>query len=364
MKVGILTLPFHTNYGGFLQAYALKHLLLKEGHEVYFIDNAYSEPQFKKLAKLLVGRFRKGYLKQIRQTKLERKNFEEFRSKYLTPFTENIRQLHNPQKLSKYAFDALVVGSDQVWRKNYDITRKADYFFDFSSRKETALISYAASFGVDQWEYNEQETEALAQLAQKFKAVSVRENSGIPLCQIHLKVPATQLVDPTLVLDKNVYLNLVGRKATTNKGGLCTYILDPTEEKTEIIDRVCKEINLKKYGVGIKDHAGTYPAIADWIEGFANADYIVTDSFHGCVFSIIFNKPFIAIGNAHRGLTRFNSLLELFDLEERLVTSIDKLNFAPVSKPLNWDQINQRTKELSSQSLNFLRKNLQNHDGK
>jgi len=105
------------------------------------------------------------------------------------------------------------------------------------------------------------------------------------------------------------------------------------------------------------------PPVTQWLQSFMDAKFIVTDSFHGCVFSIIFNKPFIAIGNEGRGLTRFISLLKVFKLENRLMLKSSELTDTLIFSDINWDQVNEIIKLEQARSTEFLNKNLKSeHD--
>lgn len=97
---------------------------------------------------------------------------------------------------------------------------------------------------------------------------------------------------------------------------------------------------------------GIYQPVTQWLRGFMESEFVVTDSFHGVVFSIIFNKPFIAIGNSNRGLTRFTSLLKLFNLESQLILSVDELS--KVSNKINMDIVNKIKKKNKDISTEFL----------
>ena len=99
------------------------------------------------------------------------------------------------------------------------------------------------------------------------------------------------------------------------------------------------------------------PPVEDWISAFMEAEMVVTDSFHGCVFSIIFNKPFWVIGNKARGMARFDTILSQYGLQDRLINPSEVGNI-DVNKPINWDEVNNKRKELQDIAVNFIEKNL------
>ena len=184
--------------------------------------------------------------------------------------------------------------------------------------------------------------------------ITVREDTGVALCKDYLGVEAGHVLDPTLLLSKDDYIRLVDMDRIPQcKGNLFYYILDPTSFKDKFIKDLSKKKNLTPFTVlpkfqaenrkqsDIKQHIEDcmYPPVTTWLRSFMDAEMIVVDSFHGMVFSIIFNKPFFVVGNEKRGMSRFTSLLKMFDLQSRLVDehNYEKLN---VDLPIDWDFIN------------------------
>ena len=98
------------------------------------------------------------------------------------------------------------------------------------------------------------------------------------------------------------------------------------------------------------------PSVEQWLRGFMDADMVVTDSFHACVFSIIFNKPFVVVGNNKRGNTRFDSLLKTFGLADRFLYDINDIE--RMNSTIDWDSVNAIIEELRNLSLNFIKLNL------
>ncbi len=217
-------------------------------------------------------------------------------------------------------------------------------------------IAYAASFGKDYWE-GKNDIEDISKLLQDFTAVSTREENGVHICKdIFGYNKAVQVLDPTMLIGKEFYKNEIILKYDTNrvpKGGLLTYVLDEGSEKKEIINFVKKslDINNVHHLKGFNSSKTIY-TVPEWLASFANADFIVTDSFHGMVFSIIFEKEFIVIGNKSRGIDRFISLLSLLDLEDRLVINRNKIEF----KKIDFNKISNILREQRGYSEIFLKK--------
>lgn len=369
MKIGILTLPLHTNYGGLLQAYALQTTLERMGHNVAVLDT----PKKKKILEwgyplTIIKRcinkflFRKGnkifYEQWYNKTyPIISKNTQPFIDKNIHRF-----EISNLQKLPKGEFDAFVVGSDQVWRPIYFTsmydTRMEQAYLYFAKGWDVKRVAYAASFGTDKWEYTKKQTYSCSQLLRMFNYVSTRESSGVELCKQYLEAEAIQVVDPTMLLGKSDYINLFTSAETpASKGNLLCYILDESKEKLEIIDYIAKNKNLTPFKTNSKVgdtnlplEKRIQPPVESWLRGFHDAEFVVTDSFHACVFSIIFQKPFIVIGNKKRGLARFLSLLETFDLAECIAENLESVKFIDI----DWNKVSSILDQKREEAITFL----------
>lgn len=372
-KVAILTQPLHTNFGGTLQAYALQNVLLGIGCEVETIN--YRNAESSNFRKLLS--FIKNYLKKQRENYpffqgeqlVRKKNHSEFIKNYISLSIE----INDSEKLYNYIksnnFNNVIVGSDQVWRKNYSPNIN-DFFFEFiTADNEICKITYAASLGLNYWEYSTKETENFKKLVCNINNISVRENSAIDLCKKHLNVDVKLVLDPTLLLTKEDYIRNFNLKKIEDKNGIFKYILDSNACSevilTYIADRLDKKIfseqpkKIMREGLFLFDIENyVYPSIEAWLNAFYNADYIVTDSFHGSVFSIIFNKPFIAIVNKDRGASRFESLFNLLGIEDRLLYDDTHINEKLLCLDMDYTEINQKLKNLRVDSLKWLNESL------
>lgn len=241
-------------------------------------------------------------------------------------------------------------------------------FLDFVQDKQVKRIAYAASFGTDKWEFTPQQTRGCKALAQKFNLVTVREDSGVKLCKEHLGVDAVHVLDPTMLLTKDDYIQLIEQeKEPKSSGTLFNYILDPDEKKAAFIQHIAEANELRSFQVLPKCQAETrtkkdvktrigdcvFPGVTAWLRSFMDAEMTVVDSFHGMVFSILFNKPFWVIGNAERGMSRFTSLLKTFHLGDRLLDAA-KLDNIDISKPIDWAVVNGILEEKRSESKDLL----------
>lgn len=373
MKIGVLTLPLHNNFGGILQAYALQKVLKDFGHNVVLIDKSrYISlgPWYKKYPiyiKRGINRFIFGK-NIIVKADIEQNRFLKTIAKYTEPFIEkHIRRVYTKDfsNIREKDFDVLIVGSDQIWRPKYFFSKIENAYLDFAREWKIKRIAYAASFGTEEWEYTKEQTNNCAALLKKFNAVSVRESSAVQLCNDNFGVKAEHVLDPTMLLCKEDYIKLFKDYNTAQSdGNLFCYILDEGEEKKSIIDCIAKEKGLKPFYVNSRYEELDAPLeeriqqpVEKWLRAFNDAEYIVTDSFHACVFSIIFNKPFIVYGNRERGMARFKSLLSIFGLEERIVSTKEEATKA-ISKPINWEIVNESHRQWKEKSMSFLNNNL------
>lgn len=383
MRIGILTQPLHTNYGGLLQNYALQQTLIRAGHEVETIDwNSCGNGIHKKLY-YAIGRILRSFLHDIypriryKPNGKERAIILRNTAHFINTYINHTEAMHSYEEFAKQAskgnYDAYVVGSDQCWRPCYN-SFLTSMFLDFVHDKPVKRIAYAASFGTNKWEFTPHQTDICAPLAQNFDLVTVREDSGVKLCREHLGVDAIQVLDPTMLLTKEEYIQLIEKeKEPKSNGTLFNYILDPDENKSALIKKAAKAKGLKDFQVlpkylpemrtkkDVKNRIEdcVFPNVTTWLRAFMDAEMVIVDSFHGIVFSIIFNKPFWAIGNVSRGMSRFTSLLKLFHLEDRLLDAghLDDVEF---SKPIDWTIVNgileEKRRESKDILLNLLKK--------
>ena len=366
MKIGILTQPLHENYGGLLQNYALQTILRRLGHKVETIDhvNVASLSQGPIHRELGLLKLRLFYYLGLRNsqpryqpTPAELSKINRNTNRFIEEHIKKTR-IYTPNELSKFLqecdYDVIIVGSDQCWRPCYNGKVMDEMFLSsLQGRKDIKRIAYAASFGTDQWEFDSESTAKYASLVKLFDLVTVREDSGVLLCEKHFGIQAKHVLDPTMLLTKEDYLHLLQPKhEPQSPGNLFHYILDPKPEKSAFIQKIADSLALTPFQILPKHQVENrtrkdikhdidnciYPSVTSWLRAFYDAEMVVVDSFHGMVFSIIFNKPFWVIGNESRGLSRFTSLLRLFGLEDRLL-SPDNLDECDLTKPINWDNV-------------------------
>ena len=378
MKIGIITQPLHSNYGGLWQNYALQQVLSKMGHEVYTINknsyDIYNDVSWFGALKLNVKRFIKkflglGYFPTYEERRVIRQHCTEFVKKHISATEMYITQNDLLKIVSEYKFDAYIVGSDQIWRPCFANNIYNDFLDFCQEQKGVKRLAYAASFGVGEWEFSKEQTKECGKLIKLFDAVSVREDVGVKLCREHLGVQPELVLDPTLLLEKKDYVRLIETAGETpSNGNLFCYILDNNSRIESLIPDIERksslvsfQVNSAKDNLALKrgDNIANYiiPSPIKWVRAFMDAKMVFTDSFHGCVFSIIFNKPFWVIGNKERGNARFDSLLKMFDLEDRMIT-LDELHSTELSTEIDWEKVNAIKKEWQQKSLHFIKSNL------
>lgn len=378
MKIGILTQPLHNNYGGLLQNHALQQVLIRAGHEVETLDQQSRRvgwlhaKLYRIKLRLLHIVFPHKYKKpHYVPTKTEMSVIRRNTSRFIETCINRSSSIHKKEDFVSVAkskqYGAYVVGSDQCWRPRYN-QFLSSMFLDFDQRPNIKRIAYAASFGTDQWELTPEQTAMAAPLAQKFDLVTVREDSGVGLCKDYLNVKALHVLDPTMLLTSEDYIRLIEQeKEPKSAGTLFNYILDPDAKKSVFIQKVAAVRGLKPFQVLPKCQAEVrtkediknriedcvYPGVTAWLRAFMDADMTIVDSFHGMVFSILFNKPFWVIGNASRGLSRFASLLKVFYLEDRLL-DVNQLQKVDIDRPIDWASVNSILEQKRNECMNRL----------
>ena len=360
MKIGILTVPFNNNYGGFLQTFALKRVLESMGHKVMIINRRRNRTIT--LRSILGDLLRGLHLLEDKQRKLS-KYTNQFQKKYLFPYTKKYYSSQELKKCVKYKFDAVIVGSDQVWRYRYFNVWIDDFFCNFLEGTNISHFSYAASMGSDEMDYPQDKIERCSNLLKDFKAISVREESSVKLLREYFGVENVQVVlDPTFLLDKQAYVDLFIDKYTEPQDPyIFTYVLDDSEEIKRSIEEFSRQKNMPV--VNIKAQTGNINEIdviepvEKWLSAIYYADYVITDSFHGTAFSLIFNKQFVVYGNIQRGVSRMQDLLGRVGLIDRLIVSNYKVKTI-LEQEIDWASVNKQINIYKDGSMAFLKSSL------
>lgn len=372
--VAILTQPLGHNYGGMLQAWALQQVILQIG----FLPVTISRKPNRRSFLYQIARLTKRFLLTL--TERERLPLNSPENAELTSLTrvfiernivlsEDIfSTLQLRQHFIDNAYYAVIVGSDQVWRPRYSYSIN-NYFLDFCQDLNLRKIAYAASFGVSKWEFTSRETQVCRQLASSFDAIGVREDSAVNLCLEHLHVNSTTVLDPTLLLDTCRYDELIptipSEISCAVEQYICCYLFEMDDHVINRLFQIsmsqCRGLRFANFrgestGPNLASRIArqeVLPSVEHWLQTFHSAACVITDSFHGMLFSIIFNKPFAVINNNQRGSARFSSILAKINSENRLFSSIESIDLDCLKLPISTDSLD-ILQSLRAQSIEFL----------
>lgn len=359
MKIALLNLPIDNNYGGNLQRYALMTVLQRMGHDVTHICllSHASLPWYKVPFSYFKRLFKRYVLNDKRVDVLYERNTNErykeslkqtslFYQKYIkhTSVCFTIRDI---KKECKGNYEAYLVGSDQVWRNHstgqVDIK---DFFLSFTLKEDVKRYAYSVSLGKDDNLFSEAEIKCLRKLYNFFNLVSVRESSALRLFeQYGWNNPLASLcLDPTLLLDAEDYLAIIrnNKVEEMTEGKIFAYILDESDNNDRAIQLLSKQLSKSVILTGLE--SATMLSIPQWLNDIRCADFVITDSYHGTVFSIIFKKPFLFLGNQERGNTR------IFSLFDTLHIHVDN---GIVS---DYEEVDTYIKQMRKESMDFLKR--------
>lgn len=350
MKIALLTIWHVGNYGAEMQAYATCRVLKELGHEVTLIDfrNPYSSKNSikQKFANIL-GLFTISYLK-----------FKHFWSRYLP---EKTCYYHSLSELKKHPpqADMYLVGSDQVWNPEIAKENIEAYFLNFGSPM-VKRAAYASSFGTSSWSGMQQITDMARTSLKRFQKISCRESSGTKLLHDVFGVDSTTVLDPTLLLDG--YPELTGE--IEDRRTLVFYPLWRDAELENFSLNLSRELNLEfinnnKMVMLTNSIPFNRLSVENWVRNIAEASFVITRSFHGLAFSLIYQKQFIIINDSDRNV-RIKDLLHALNLESRLFKTIDDVKSRkPWLQKINYEDVNIRLNSLRIKSIDYLKQMLQ-----
>ena len=369
MRVGIITFYCVANYGAMLQAYALRSLLEGRGHEVVFISLPLLVAQRPALWRCLVSRS----LTNFRIKFLRRKKFEMTRFMAGLPHTPMCHNVEDVIRETK-DLDAFVVGSDQIWNPMWF---SADYLpivmLDFVENSRLR-ISYAASFGTKEWPVDKN-PEVAGRMLKRFTAVSVREESAVGLVQrLSGRDDVKWVLDPTMMHGVGFYMRLISSlNQNPRKDFIFFFYIDHEGNSgiaRQLLVHIQKELKIDNVLSEVKEHGGIVAAlerlinvkdivdVPTWLRRIADSRFVVTNSFHGTVFSILFHRPFVSLllRDKLSGMNeRVVSLLSRIGLIKQAVYADD---IAGVNNALetefDWDRIDGLLGAFRDESLEFI----------
>lgn len=319
------------NFGAGLVGYAMERAVEKLGYIPHTI-NFISEDELYKYT--------------------QQDNFSHFQNKFLhlTGICRNKSELRN---FINQEFDKFVIGSDQVvrhpWHYNFI------YYLDWVYGKKS-LVSYAASFGVSKLGMNNKDKKYAQICLKRFDAFSVREHSGADIMKNNFNISDTPVVcDPTMLLDAEDYQPIIDAEKIIlpNQEYIAFYFLD---ENPNVLFNLAKKYQIVN---AHKDDQGNYRTFGQWLGIIKNAKYVVTDSFHGSVFSIIYQKQFVTLTTKTRGNERLESLMKILG-ENRLITEHDNLTESNLfEKTIDYKKAEHGITNAKQHGMDFLKHALQ-----
>ena len=326
-----------SNYGALLTAYAIQFLINELEYNPLLIDNSY---RFNNLiSEIFAKNFEQRYLKTSNRV-------------YLYSDLNNLNKKSN----------IFITGSDQILRPIAARERLSQYLQDFVP-VDSKKITMAASFAVDKKtlleETDFQIIEKMKTSLKSFDFVSVREKSGVEICKDLFDIDAEWIIDPVFIMNKFNYDELIKNSTKDFSNKIVSYILDPNKR----YNKAYKYLE-KKYNRKILKTAYSNISVENWLASIKNCEFLITDSFHGMCFAIIFNKPFICITNQKRGATRFESILEMLNIENQCINDINEIYEKDCIFKINYEKVNRRIAEEAQRGLDFLKKTLEAPVGK
>lgn len=356
-RIGLLTLPLNTNFGGIIQAVSLSETLRQRGHEVVLMDRRRPVQGWQRLAMPILSAIPFQNIRGFRGMERARRLHRSFIQAHFDGRTPVLRSSAEMRRAAAEAgLEAVVVGSDQVWRLSYlHPAAVSDFFLGFLAEGGPRRIAYAASFGVGTWDYPDRTAE-VADLLGKFDALSVREASGVTLCREQFgRADCAHVLDPTLLIAPEFHHRLAATvpvaPAVAGRRSALFYMLDNPAIRQAALAALGPGYAETGLSLGDSDKV----TLPHWLSGFRDADFVVTDSFHGTIFSIVFRKPFLSIVNQARGADRFTSLLGRLGLQDRMVSEDSAEDLAAlIARPIDFDAVHARLNDLRQDSAAFL----------
>lgn len=381
MKIGIITFwQSKDNYGQLLQCWALQEYLKKQGHEPFlirydFINNIHRTSTVRKIAKLLliypivakvlstINLRKYKRLQEDNRIKNKKRLFDDFVTKYITVSDRLYRNLSELQHTPPSA-ECYITGSDQVWAQKLDYEDNKAFFLNFGGNN-VRRIAYAPSFAMKS--YPRKLLPSLKQALSTFDFISVRESDGCKICA-SVGAEATKVLDPTLLLDKSDYIRFLDSTPSSVEH-VFIYSINILSAAEIRWNELQSYIQSKKYRVIVTPASGyvpgaelfgsvcySYATIQNWLSNIYYAKLVVTTSFHGVVFCILFRKPFVFVplkGKYSSGNNRIFELLDELGLSSRILN--DNSGYQDIiSKPIDWESVSLLLEEKREASFTFL----------
>ena len=342
MRIGLITYHHSVNYGAMLQCYATVRALQQLGHQVELINVRQEEGR---------SNFPVFYFKL--------KALKRFRQRYYPLETEEFHTIEELQS-SNLDYDCLVVGSDQVWNPDISKDKCIVYFLDFGGEK-IKRVSYASSFGLTEWPEGKMNLlPKIKRALSRFDAISVRESDGVKLLSEVFGLDGKVVVDPTMLHDN--YNEITGPIA--NNGKVVAYLLNRTPDQLKKTRDLAKQYGQRPLMIStIRPYRGfkyVYPpSIEQWIKYIGGASLVVTDSFHGLVFSVLYKRNFVVITPENGRNSRLKNLMQTLGLMDRYYNDMDDIDYKRFAREnVDYDKVMVILDKQRSLSWSFLKDSL------
>ena len=367
MKISIITLQNVTNYGSVLQTYATQTIFENMGYQVEFIDYIRSNQtkreikkskrQFKNIYEFVKYIYR-AYIGSIIISIKKKNSFDSFLKRNIHVTDKRYYTVEDLRKDVPKA-DLYCTGSDQMWNSGWNGGIEHSYFLDFV--KDKPKFSFATSVGMT--EFPKDEVKETIDLLKKYSFITVREESAESLLT-SLGISAKTILDPTLLLDKKFWANFASSVEMKETKYILVYQLNENHNTVnfkEYVQALSKKMNLPvkaiSYGFKIRRDFDEYvclPSIEEFVSLFLNAEYVVTDSFHGTSFCLNLNREFTVI-YPPKYSSRLSNILKLCDVEERVYSGIEEdLHL----KKIEYSRVNDKLKKMRDDSLEIIKNGL------
>lgn len=341
MKIALLTYFHALSYGATLQTYATIKALESLGHEVWLINLYIPETA--------------SFLKRILLLPKEYKHWK-FRKKYFKHITRHYASSEDLRNDPPEA-DLYMIGSDQTWNADISENKAPSFFLDFV-KDNSKKVTYAASFGKDKIEGNKWiSKERIIELLRQFKCIAIREATGKELLA-EQGISSIQVIDPVLLFSK--YDELIGTPKPSKKMVLFKLsknaaFYDKAREIGHLGHVAIRSLGTMRREIGMECH---YPeGIEVWIQGIASAKYILTDSFHGTVLSLLYHRQFVVFIGTVKRSTRITSLLQLVGLKERIMSQDDRAEdiLKMLETPIDYKKVDTILAKERERAFNYLK---------
>ena len=343
MKIGLLTYHHSMNYGAVLQTYATCRALRELGHEVEIID--FRQPEKKSNWSFPF------YFKV--------KAFDRFKEQFYAPCSDYIDSVEELRE-KDFDYDCLMVGSDQTWNPNISRDKRLAYFLTFGS-PDCRRFSFASSLGVSTWpEKYAGDIPIIKQALANFKAISVRETTGQRLLADTFGVKSTVVLDPTLLhADYGEIIDIVKLKNDI----ICCLLHRPPLQLRKVRE-LCSAFSEKGKIIStirpVRGFSYIYPpSLEKWLSYIAGAKFVITDSFHGVAFSLVFQKDFVVITPDIGKNSRLKDIMDTLGLSNRYFYDTDEIDYNTIiNSKIDYNEVNELLKKEREKSWNFLKESL------